>query len=86
MGLVEQALERAPRWAIKKLTGTYLTLALHDIRKAVKIDDQDRVRSLVLSMVHPTFPTLLRHLISSTPITGRLSPLRSAHRSQRTAL
>jgi COP9 signalosome complex subunit 3 len=55
MGLVEQALERAPRWAIKKLTATYLTLALHDIGKAVKIVDQDRVRSLILSMVRPVF-------------------------------
>jgi COP9 signalosome complex subunit 3 len=57
-----RTLERAPRWAIKKLTVTYLTLTLHDIGKAVKIIDQDRIRSLILSMVH--LPSWGLHSIS----------------------
>ena len=69
MGLVEQALERAPRWAIKKLTATYLTLALHDIGKAVKIDDESRVRGLILSMVR-AIPRgyFIPHLLKSNPL------------------
>jgi COP9 signalosome complex subunit 3 len=51
MGLLNQALSRAPRWAIKKLTATYLTLALYDIGQAVKIEREEEVRALILSMV-----------------------------------
>lgn len=36
-GLVKQALSRAPRWAIKKLTETYLTLGLREIGAAVGV-------------------------------------------------
>ena len=50
MGLLMQALDRAPRWAIKKLTGTYLTLGLAEIGKAVGVDEED-ARSIILSMV-----------------------------------
>ena len=55
MGLLDQALARAPRWSIKKLTATYLTLALSDIGRAVKIDSEEEVRALILSMVCPFF-------------------------------
>lgn len=51
VGLLKQALERAPRWSIKKLTETYLTLSLSDIGREVGIADEEAVRGLVVSMV-----------------------------------
>lgn len=51
LGLLRQALDRAPRWALKKLTATYLSLNLADIGKAVKIDSEEEVRRLLLDMV-----------------------------------
>jgi hypothetical protein len=53
LGLLVQAFDRAPRWAIKKLTATYLTLGLADIGKAVNINSEEEVRALILSMVRP---------------------------------
>ncbi|KAG5649762.1 hypothetical protein H0H81_002140 [Sphagnurus paluster] len=50
-GLLQRALARAPRWALKKLTATYVTLGLADIGRAVGIESEDAVRSLVLSMI-----------------------------------
>ncbi|KAI0065045.1 hypothetical protein BV25DRAFT_1822146 [Artomyces pyxidatus] len=50
-GLLKQALDRAPRWAIKKLTETYLTLGLREIGRNVGIEDVDEVRRVVLSMI-----------------------------------
>ncbi|KAF8644186.1 hypothetical protein AX16_008636 [Volvariella volvacea WC 439] len=51
LGLINQALGRAPRWAVKRLTATYLSLSLSDIGKAVKIESEDAVRELILSMI-----------------------------------
>jgi len=51
LGLITQALDRAPRWSLKKLTATYLTLGLADIGRAVKINSEDEVRELILSMI-----------------------------------
>ncbi|KAF8438901.1 hypothetical protein L210DRAFT_3403119 [Boletus edulis BED1] len=51
LGLVLQALERAPRWSIKKLTSTYLTLHLSDIAHAVGIESVEEVRGLILDMI-----------------------------------
>ncbi|KAJ2915842.1 hypothetical protein MD484_g4566, partial [Candolleomyces efflorescens] len=51
VGLLRQAIDRAPRWALKKLTATYLSLNLADIGKAVKIDSEDEVRQLLLDMI-----------------------------------
>lgn len=51
VGLVRQALQRAPRWAVRKLTETYVTLALLEIGKAVGIESEAEVRALVLSMI-----------------------------------
>ena len=51
MGLISQAVARAPRWVLKKLTATYVTLHLADIGKAIKIGSEDEVRELLLSMV-----------------------------------
>jgi len=51
IGLVQQAINRASRWALKKLTATYVTLHVSDIGKAVKIGSDDEVRALLLSMI-----------------------------------
>ncbi|KAI0037165.1 hypothetical protein K488DRAFT_75497 [Vararia minispora EC-137] len=51
MGLVKLALARAPRWTIKKLTETYLTLGLAEIGRAAGIEDVEEVRRMVLSMI-----------------------------------
>ncbi|KIJ63825.1 hypothetical protein HYDPIDRAFT_155393 [Hydnomerulius pinastri MD-312] len=51
LGLITQALERAPRWSIRKLTATYLTLHLSDIGQAVGIESEDEVQSLILDMI-----------------------------------
>lgn len=51
LGLITQALDRAPRWAIKKLTTTYLTLHLCDIGREVGISDENEVKSLILGMI-----------------------------------
>ncbi|KAG6845052.1 hypothetical protein H0H87_001389 [Tephrocybe sp. NHM501043] len=50
-GLITQALLRAPRWELKKLTSTYVTLALSDIAKAIKLPDEDAVSALLLDMI-----------------------------------
>ncbi|KAA1473585.1 hypothetical protein DENSPDRAFT_882156 [Dentipellis sp. KUC8613] len=50
-GLLKQALARAPRWAIKKLTETYLTLGLGEIGREVGMEDVGEVRRVVLSMI-----------------------------------
>ncbi|KAF8838396.1 hypothetical protein BDN67DRAFT_971595 [Paxillus ammoniavirescens] len=51
LGLITQALDRAPRWTIRKLTATYLTLHLSDIAQAVGMESEDEVRSLILGMI-----------------------------------
>ncbi|KAJ7722564.1 hypothetical protein DFH07DRAFT_856847 [Mycena maculata] len=51
LGLVTQVIDRAPRWALKKLTATYVTLGLGDIARAVGIQSEDEVRALILSMI-----------------------------------
>ena len=43
--------DRAPRWAIRKLTDTYLTLSLPEIGRAAGIEDVAEVRRIVVSMV-----------------------------------
>ena len=57
MGLACQALEHAPRWAIRKLTATYFTLSLAEIGKAIELADEESVREMVLSMVRLTLCT-----------------------------
>ncbi|GJJ10308.1 hypothetical protein Clacol_004534 [Clathrus columnatus] len=51
MGLVRQLLEYGPRWAIRRLTATYITLSLKEIGKAVGVPDEQIVRDIVLSMI-----------------------------------
>ena len=43
--------DRAPRWAIRKLTDTYLTLSVPEIGRAAGIEDVAEVRRIVVSMV-----------------------------------
>lgn len=80
--MVLQALERAPRWSIKKLTATYLTLHLSDIAHAVGIESVGEVRALILDMVsvlkfeHVRWPcsqAKMRAQIASSEISARLS-------------
>ena len=52
MGLVKIALEYAPRWCVKKLTETYMTMSLSEIGREVGISNEDDVRSIVVSMVN----------------------------------
>ncbi|KAF7304915.1 PCI domain-containing protein [Mycena kentingensis (nom. inval.)] len=54
-GLVAQAVERAPRWTLKKLTATYVALGLADIARLVGMPSEDHVRALLLSMVGDLF-------------------------------
>ncbi|KAF5349126.1 hypothetical protein D9756_009493 [Leucocoprinus leucothites] len=51
IGLINQAIERAPRWALKRLIGTYVTLNLTDIARQVKLDSEDQVRDMLLNMI-----------------------------------
>ncbi|KAJ3573813.1 hypothetical protein NP233_g2184 [Leucocoprinus birnbaumii] len=51
LGLINQAIDRAPRWALKKLIGTYVTLNLTDIARQVKLDSEDQARDMLLNMI-----------------------------------
>ncbi|KAF5389650.1 hypothetical protein D9757_004138 [Collybiopsis confluens] len=51
LGLVERLAKEAPKWIIKRLTETYVTLGLAEIGKYVGIDNQVQTRALVLSMI-----------------------------------
>ncbi|KIJ35265.1 hypothetical protein M422DRAFT_76337 [Sphaerobolus stellatus SS14] len=51
LGLVRQVLDHAPRWSIRKLTATYVTLSLEEIGKAILIQDVATVKNIVLSMI-----------------------------------
>ncbi|KIY73672.1 hypothetical protein CYLTODRAFT_386258 [Cylindrobasidium torrendii FP15055 ss-10] len=51
MGLLNMALLRAPRWQVKKLTQTYVTLSFGDIGRQVGITSEEEVRDLLLSMI-----------------------------------
>ncbi|KAI0673253.1 hypothetical protein C8Q78DRAFT_970329 [Trametes maxima] len=50
-GLINQAIDRAAVWLIKKLTATYLTLGLADIGREVGIDQDEEIREIILSMI-----------------------------------
>ncbi|KAH9983462.1 hypothetical protein BJV77DRAFT_954278 [Russula vinacea] len=50
-GLLKLVVERAPRWAIRKLTDTYLTLSVPEIGRAAGIEDVAEVRRIVVSMI-----------------------------------
>ena len=52
IGLVRIVYENAPRWRLKKLTETDITLSLSEIGKEVGIQDEQTVRQLVENMVN----------------------------------
>lgn len=69
MGLVQQVIDRAPRWLVRKLTATYLTVGLADIAREVGIESEVTVRELIVDMVRrsriaPAFVPLTIHLLS----------------------
>lgn len=58
--MLNQALARAARWNVARLTNTYLTLGLSEIGSAIGISNEDEVRNIVVSMVcafSPRYPT-----------------------------
>ena len=65
---MQQAIESAPRWLIKKLTATYLTLGLSEIGKEVGIASEDDTRKVVLDMVSFMLPQkpLILHISAVT--------------------
>lgn len=92
MGLVRLALERARRWAIRRLTETYISISLAEIGNTVGlVDDVEAVRTIVQSMVRRfslTSQSFLQvHLSSSMISRGfhdflcRFTNMKSAHPS-----
>jgi len=51
LGLLGLVVDRAPRWTIRRLTETYLTLSLPEIGRAAGMENIDEVRRVVLSMI-----------------------------------
>lgn len=51
LGLLGLVVDRAPRWAIRRLTETYLTLSLSEIGRAAGMEQIEEVRRVVLSMI-----------------------------------
>jgi len=51
LGLLQQVVDCAPRWLIRKATQTYLTLGMADIAKETGNPDVDQNRAIVLSMI-----------------------------------
>ncbi|KDQ10390.1 hypothetical protein BOTBODRAFT_36290 [Botryobasidium botryosum FD-172 SS1] len=66
-GLATQAIQRSPRWILKKLTETYLTLSLSEISQVIGISSEAEVRALVLSMIE------MREIHASLSPTGTLT-------------
>ena len=60
LGLV---VDRAPRWAIRRLTETYLTLSLPEIGRAVGMENFEEVRRVVLSMVRRLGSLIFHQLV-----------------------
>lgn len=55
IGLVREVLENAPRWKLRTLTKTYLTLSLSEIGKEIGMENTAHLRSLVEDMVRLRF-------------------------------
>ncbi|KIM24188.1 hypothetical protein M408DRAFT_331937 [Serendipita vermifera MAFF 305830] len=51
IGLVKEAIDMAPRWKLRTLTKTYLTLSLAEIGKEIDMADETILRSLVENMI-----------------------------------
>lgn len=52
-GLVNLAVEKAPRWKLKTLNKTYQTLSLSEIAKEISMPNDASLRELVETMVRP---------------------------------
>ena len=48
---MQLALDAQPKWALKRLTETYVTLRLADIGREIGVKEEEEVRALVLNMV-----------------------------------
>ncbi|KAJ4490204.1 hypothetical protein J3R30DRAFT_3419999 [Lentinula aciculospora] len=72
LGLVELLVAAAPKWIIKRLTETYVTLGLAEIGKYVGIDDEQQVRALVLNMIESR--TILATISDSGIVTFHDAP------------
>jgi COP9 signalosome complex subunit 3 len=57
MGLVRLALAAAPRWHVKRLTDTYLSLSLAEIGREIGLAPEPAVRALVVSMARRLYPS-----------------------------
>lgn len=84
LGLINLALSRAPRWALKKLTGTYVTLGLADIARLLGIEGgEEEIRDLILSMVGGPFLVTLDGWLTDDPRLNRAKSRRLfLHRAQ----
>ncbi|KAE9407969.1 hypothetical protein BT96DRAFT_986196 [Gymnopus androsaceus JB14] len=72
LGLVERLEKEAPKWIVKRLTETYVTLGLSEIGKYIGIDNENQVRSLVLSMI--ASKTILATISASGIVTFHDAP------------
>lgn len=84
-GLLRLVVERAPRWAIRKLTETYLTLSLGEIGRAAGIEDVAEVRRIVLSMVRTRGVGKTASGQRTYTVLGRLRRVRSMRASMPTS-
>jgi len=74
VGLVRQVLERAPRWQVRKLTETYVTLSVSELGRAVGIESEAEIRALLISMIetreiHATVSAAGTVTFHDTPVT-----------------
>lgn len=51
LGLLGLVVDRAPRWAIRRLTETYLTLSLSEIGRAAGMESTEEVRRVIFIMI-----------------------------------
>ncbi|KAF9078791.1 hypothetical protein BDP27DRAFT_1281595, partial [Rhodocollybia butyracea] len=72
LGLVERLAKEAPKWIVKRLTETYVTLGLAEIGKYVGIENEGQVRTLVLSMIESK--TILATISDSGIVTFHDAP------------
>ena len=83
MGLVQQVIDRAPRWLVRRLTSTYLTLGLADITREVGMESEDDVRELIVDMVSPELLDFVCIFFTHGWV-GRLRTTRSTRASRST--
>ncbi|KAJ4495800.1 hypothetical protein C8J55DRAFT_553560 [Lentinula edodes] len=72
LGLVDLLVAEAPKWIIKRLTETYVTLGLAEIGRYIGIDNEQQVRALVLNMIESK--TILATISDSGIVTFHDAP------------